>query len=229
MSTPTRIYLVRHGQSQANAGGVTLENALVPLTPLGELQARAIAPLLPATAVTIWSSPFKRTLDTAAPYCARMGRGAAACDDLREFETIDTVQLRGTACEEREIVVAGYWMKSDPDHRSGPAAETFREFHERVARARREFLAALPDGSVIFGHGMWMALLFWQMWGFSRVDRIGMAQFRQFQLGFPTPNTGIYCLSRAAPDNWLVQADEASMRAIAELEPDASLALRRHG
>jgi len=61
MTTPIRIYLVRHGQSQANAGGMTLENALVPLTPLGELQARAIAPLLPPTAVTIWSSPFKRT------------------------------------------------------------------------------------------------------------------------------------------------------------------------
>jgi broad specificity phosphatase PhoE len=229
MSTPTRIYLVRHGQSQANAGGETLENALVPLTPLGELQARAIAPLLPPSAVTIWSSPFKRTLDTAAPYCARMGRIVATCDDLREFETVDTVQLRGTACEERESVVAGYWMKCDPDHRSGPAAETFREIHERVARARREFLSGLPDGSIIFGHGMWMALLFWQIWGFASVDRIGMAQFRQFQLGFPTPNAGVYCLSRVAPDNWLVQADEASMRAIARLEPGASLPLRRHG
>jgi alpha-ribazole phosphatase len=229
MSTPTRIYLVRHAQSQANAGGVTLENALVPLTPLGELQARAIAQLLPPSAVTIWASPFKRALDTAAPYCERMGHPAATCDDLREFETVDTVQLRGTACEERETVVAGYWMKSDPDHRSGPAAETFREFHERVERTRHGFLPGLPDGSILFGHGMWMALLLWQLWGFATVDRIGMTLFRRFQLGFPTPNTGIYCLSRAAPGNWLVQADEASMRAIAGLDPAASLPLRRHG
>jgi alpha-ribazole phosphatase len=227
MRIPTRIYLVRHGQSQANAGGITLENPLVPLTPLGELQARAIASLLPPTAVTIWSSPFKRTLDTAAPYCARMGRTAATCDDLQEFETIDTVQLRGTACEERESVVAGYWMKSDPDHRSGPAAETFREFHERVARARREFLCPLPDGSIIFGHGMWMALLFWQLWGFATVDRLGMSLFRRFQLGFPTPNTGVYCLSQVNPDGWLVAADEASMRAIAALEPGIAELSRR--
>ncbi len=216
MTTPIRIYLVRHGQSQANAGGVTLENPVVPLTELGERQARALAPLLPPSSVTIWSSPFKRTLDTAAPYCARLNQTVATHDELREFETVDTVQLRGSPCEERETVVAGYWMRSDPDHRSGPAAETFREFHERVARARHEFLAALPDGSVVFGHGMWMALLFWQMWGFSSVDRIGMTLFRRFQLGFPTPNAGVYRLSQVTPGNWLVQADEASMRAIAD-------------
>ena len=79
----------------------------MPLTPLGELQARAIAALLPATAPAIWSSPFKRALDTAAPYCARLGLAARLQGELREFETVDTVQLRGTTCEEREAVVAG--------------------------------------------------------------------------------------------------------------------------
>jgi broad specificity phosphatase PhoE len=227
--TPIRIYLVRHAQSQANAGGMTLENPIVPLTALGELQARAIAPLLPPTAVTIWSSPFKRTLDTAAPYCARMGLTAATHDELREFETVDTVQLRGSPCEERESVVAGYWMKSDPDHRSGPGAETFREFHERVARARHQFLPALPDGTIVFAHGMWMALLFWQMWGFTAVDCLGMTLFRRFQLGFPTPNAGVYCLTQVTPGKWLVQADEAAMRAMATIEPGTELALRRHG
>jgi broad specificity phosphatase PhoE len=227
--TPIHIYLVRHAQSQANAGGMTLENPIVPLTELGELQARAIAPLLPATSVAIWSSPFKRTLDTAAPYCARMDRTAATHDDLREFETVDTVQLRGSPSEERESVVAGYWLKSDPDHRAGPGAETFREFHGRVARARHQFLPALPDGTIVFAHGRWMALLFWQMWGFTSVDRVSMTLFRRFQLGFPTPNTGVYCLTQVTPGKWLVQADEAAMRVIAAIEPGAGLPLRRHG
>jgi broad specificity phosphatase PhoE len=227
--TPIRIYLVRHAQSQANAGGMTLENPIVPLTALGELQARAIAPLLPATSVTIWSSPFKRTLDTAAPYCARMDRTAATHDDLREFETVDTVQLRGSPCEERESVVAGYWMKSDPDQRSGPGAETFREFHGRVARARHQFLPVLPDSTIVFAHGMWMALLFWQMWGFASVDCLSMTLFRRFQLGFPTPNAGVYCLTQVTPGKWLVEADEAAMRVIAAIEPGAELPLRRHG
>jgi broad specificity phosphatase PhoE len=227
--TPIRIYLIRHAQSQANAGGMTLENPIVPLTALGELQARALAPLLLPTRVRIWSSPFKRTLDTAAPYCARMGVTAAVHDDLREFETVDTVQLRGSPCEERESVVAGYWMKSDPGHRSGPGAETFREFHARVARASHQFLPTLPDGTIVFAHGMWMALLFWQMWGFTSVDCLSMTLFRRFQLGFPTPNAGVYCLTQVTPGKWLVQADEAAMHAIAAIEPGTQTSLRRHG
>jgi alpha-ribazole phosphatase len=214
MSHPT-VYLIRHGQSQANVGGVTLENAVVPLTELGALQAQTLATLLPATATAIWSSPFKRALDTAAPYCARLGQSAATHDDLREFETVDTVQLRGTTSAEREAVVARYWVESDPDRRSGPASETFREFHDRVARARTQFLPSLADGTVVFGHGMWMALLFWQIWGFDQVDHVGMTLFRRFQLGFPTPNTAVYGVTPVGSGNWAVKADEAAMRAIA--------------
>jgi len=209
------VYLIRHGQSQANVGGITLENPLVPLTDLGELQARTVASLLPATTTAIWSSPFKRALDTAAPYCARVGRSPATHDDLREFETVDTVQLRGSPSAEREAIVARYWLESDPDRRSGPAAETFREFRDRVVRVRTRFLPSLADGTLIFGHGMWMALLFWQILGFDQVDHVGMTLFRRFQLGFPTPNAAVYALTQLAPDQWAVKADEAAMRAIA--------------
>ncbi len=214
MSHPT-IYLIRHGQSQANVGGITLENPVVPLTELGELQARTVATLLPTTAAAIWSSPFKRALDTAAPYCARLGQSPTTHADLREFETVDTLLLRGSASAEREAVVARYWLESDPDRRSGPAAETFREFHERVARVRVEFLPSLADGTIVFGHGMWMALLFWQIWGFDQIDHVGMTLFRRFQLGFPTPNTAVYGVTYIAPGKWTVRGDEAAMRAIA--------------
>ncbi len=212
------IYLIRHGQSQANVGGITLENPIVPLTELGELQARTLAPLLPATTATIWSSPFKRSLDTAAPYCARMGQTAALDDDLREFETIDTVQMRGTSFTERDAAVARYWRQSDPELRAGPAAETFLEFHERVARVRRDLLPSLPDGTVIFGHGMWMALLFWQLWGFEKVDHLGMRLFRHFQLGFPTPNTVVYGVTQTALGSWVVKVEEATLREIAAIK-----------
>lgn len=211
------LYLIRHGQSQANVGGITLENPLVPLTDLGQLQARTLAPLLPAAAPEVWSSPFKRARDTAAPYCARMGQAPAIHDDLREFETVDTVKMRGSLFTQREAVVERYWRESDPDHRTGPAAETFREFHERVTRVRCDLLPSLPHGTVIFGHGMWMALLFWQMLGFEQVDRLGMTLFRRYQLGFPTPNTVVYGVTHSAQGKWEVKVDEAAMRAIAAL------------
>lgn len=209
------IFLIRHGQSQANAGGVTLENPLVPLTALGELQARTLAPLLPAAAPGIWSSPFKRALDTAAPYCERLGLPPAIDADLREFEVLDTLQLRGTPCSDREAILARFWLIADPDLRTGAAAETFREFHARVSRVRTGLLRQLPHGTVIFAHGMWMALLFWQMWGFERLDHAAMLQFRRYQLGFPTPNAALYGITQLASGSWEIRANEPAMRAVA--------------
>jgi broad specificity phosphatase PhoE len=37
----TRITFVRHGQSVANAGGVTMEHALIPPSPLGAVNLRS--------------------------------------------------------------------------------------------------------------------------------------------------------------------------------------------
>jgi alpha-ribazole phosphatase len=223
MSHPT-FFLIRHGQSQANAGGVTIENPLVPLTELGERQARALAALLPAATPAVWSSPFKRSLDTAMPYCDMMGVEPMLHDELREFETLDTQHMRGSSCTEREAALARYWREADPDRRTGPAGETFREFHERVARVRTAWLPSLPDGTVIFGHGMWMALLFWQIWGFEQIDHTAMTHFRRFQLGLPTPNAVVYGVTQVAAGQWTISVNEPALRAVAgiELDPDES-------
>jgi broad specificity phosphatase PhoE len=230
MPSPT-VFLIRHGQSQANAGGVTLENPVVPLTELGALQARTLAALLPNATPAVWSSPFKRALDTAAPYCERLGVSAKIHPDLREFEVIDTLSMRGCPFAEREAVLTRYWLAAEPDVRTGPHGETFREFHERMSHLRRDILPTLPDGSVIFGHGLCMSLLFWQLWGFEKVDQAAMIHFRRFQLGFPTPNTVVYGLTQVAPDQWALRVNESALRALAAIErdPDRDEAQRASG
>lgn len=228
MPSPT-IFLIRHAQSQANAGGVTLENPVVPLTALGALQARTLAALLPKATPAVWSSPFKRALDTAAPYCERLGVTANIHPDLREFEVIDTTFMRGRPFAEREAVLAQYWLAADPDARTGPAGETFREFHARMSRMRSDILPALADGSVIFGHGLCMALLFWQLWGFEKVDQAAMIHFRRFQLGFPTPNAVTYGLTQVVPGKWAIRVNESALRAVAAIELDPDRGEQRHG
>ena len=42
-----KIYFVRHGQSLANAGGVTMDHHAIPLTDIGHRQAAALAAFLP--------------------------------------------------------------------------------------------------------------------------------------------------------------------------------------
>jgi broad specificity phosphatase PhoE len=211
------ITFIRHGQSAANAGGVTQENHAIPLTALGHRQAAHIAGLLPGHPAAIIVSPFERTRATARPYCELTGVAPRVMEQLHEFETIDPDLLRGMTGEERRPLTEDYWAQSDPDRRMGTRAETFREFALRVEQFREQDLPVLPDGTVVFGHGMWIALLIWQLPGFSVLDHAAMQAFRRFQLSLPMPNAAAYHLNEAAPQHWLPVADEVLMRAIGEL------------
>jgi broad specificity phosphatase PhoE len=61
------LYVVRHGQTAANAAGQLLGRADLPLTETGQQQAKALAAALGAVDRVV-SSPLKRALDTAAAF-----------------------------------------------------------------------------------------------------------------------------------------------------------------
>ena len=90
----TRIYCVRHGQSTANAGGMTMEHAAIPLSRLGIAQAEVLAGLLDSAPSRILVSSYVRALETAAPYCARVGHQAETHPLLHEFSALDADQLQ---------------------------------------------------------------------------------------------------------------------------------------
>ena len=52
----------------------------------------------------------------------------------------------------------------------------------------------LEDGSLLFGHGIWIGLLAWRLLGFSAETATDMAAFRRFQTGLPMPNTAVWQL-----------------------------------
>ena len=212
----TRLYFVRHAQGVANAGGVTMEHADIPLSSLGMTQAAALARLLQVKATFVLTSQFSRARATAQPFCEVAGREAEIHPLLHEFETIDPALLQGMTGEQRRSIVDAYWNRADPHERMGPLAETFKEFEGRVAAFMGE-LGGLPDRSVMFGHGMWMSLMFWKLIGFSDTDSGGMKAFRRFQLGLPMPNCVLYVLETAGGGRWSWQVDEAMLRQIASL------------
>jgi phosphohistidine phosphatase SixA len=65
------IWLVRHGQSAANAGLATEHPATIALTTLGHKQSAQVAQQLPRSPDWVAISPFQRTADSAAPCIAR--------------------------------------------------------------------------------------------------------------------------------------------------------------
>jgi len=58
----TRLYCVRHDETTANAGGVTMEHAANPLSPLGAAQARVLAGLLDAEPSGVPRRPLRGLL-----------------------------------------------------------------------------------------------------------------------------------------------------------------------
>lgn len=210
-----RITFVRHGQSHSNIGGVTMENARIPLTDLGHHQALVLAGLLPHASYVL-VSPFDRARDTAAPWCRHMHHQPTVLDALREFELIDATLLEGMTGEQSRSIADAYWSQANPHERMGSRSETFAEFHTRVAGVRTA-MTTWQDNTLVFGHRMWLAMLIWQEMGFLQFDSQAMRMFRRFQLGFPIPNAAVYHFNRTPDHRWTVQADEPIFRAIGQI------------
>lgn len=238
------IYFVRHGQSTANAGGLTMAHAEIPLSPLGELQAQAVAdellahrPALPThiRPPTVLVSSMRRTQQTARPFCSQLGLSPVVHPGLDEFSVIDPALIAGLRGDQRKPFVKAYWDEANPHRRLGDQADTFLEFEGRVRDVLVEdFEADLctdAADAVVFGHGIWLAMLIWQMLGYRSTDADGMRAFRRFQQSLPMPNCAVYSLVNVANlvkqpashptlPRWSVKAETAMMERVARIEAE---------
>ena len=87
MSAPTTLYLVRHGESEANAAGVFAGQSDSPLTARGRAQAEDVAAALAPVAIDrVVASDLARALDTATVIAARHGLTVEVHPELREID-----------------------------------------------------------------------------------------------------------------------------------------------
>lgn len=188
------LLFIRHGESVANAGGVTLPHADIPLSARGRREASIVAGLLPASPSRIYCSPFLRAMSTAEPYSQRTGVPLTVLDELQEFSAIDPALLEGMSGAQRRPIADAYWADADPGRRMGANAETFAEFHTRV-RLGIDTLRTIEDGSVVFGHGIWLGLAYWMTERNMASTPDDMRAFRVYQSGIPLPNCGCHRVS----------------------------------
>jgi broad specificity phosphatase PhoE/ribonuclease HI len=145
--TPTRLLLLRHGQTEMSALRRYSGRGDVPLTELGRSQAAAAAKRLAATeglvvdgeSVPIISSPLTRTKQTAQAVADALGGRVETHPGLIETDFGDWEGLTFAEAAERDPELHGSWLgdSSVPP----PGGESFDVVHWRVRKARDELIA----------------------------------------------------------------------------------------
>jgi 2,3-bisphosphoglycerate-dependent phosphoglycerate mutase len=106
-----QILLIRHGESEANAGLKTTVPAEVALTERGWAQARAVADFIVEKPSLVVISPYLRTKQTAQPLITKFPDVSVETWEIQEFTYLATERCRGTDYLDRKPLVEEFWRR----------------------------------------------------------------------------------------------------------------------
>ncbi|MBG0819293.1 histidine phosphatase family protein [Planomonospora sp. ID91781] len=185
-----RVWLVRHGQSESNAGLPTDGPGTAPLTALGREQAARTAEAFTAPPDLVVSSPFARARQTAGATVARFPGVPYEEWPVEEFTYLGGLHGPQTTKDQRRPFADAYWERADPAYVNGGGGESFRMLITR-ARAFLDRLADRPEEGLIavFTHGLFMKAVTWSLFtGTTEPDAEAMRGFRRFNGACDVPN-----------------------------------------
>jgi ribonuclease H / adenosylcobalamin/alpha-ribazole phosphatase len=147
--SPTRLLLLRHGQTEYSAQRRYSGHQELPLTELGQRQAAAAAARLSSTdgVAAVVSSPLLRARQTAMPIAEALGVPLTVHDDLIETDFGAWEGLTFAEARERDPEVHLRWL-SDTSV-APPGGESIDVVHRRVRRARARLIAEHGAGTVV--------------------------------------------------------------------------------
>ncbi|MFQ3593792.1 MAG: histidine phosphatase family protein [Gemmataceae bacterium] len=191
------IWLVRHGQSEANIGLVNHDFPNIVLTPLGHAQANALARWCPLPPDWLAHSPFLRARQTAEPMRQRFPTVPVHELAVQEFTYLNSDQVGLLRPEQREPVSRAYWERLDPYHREGGPAESFADFCQRVEDFLR-WAERQTSFGIVFSHAEFIrAVLLRLMYPHERDLALFMRRYALLRLGWYIPNG---CVVRLRPE-----------------------------
>ncbi len=132
----TRMYLVRHAQSEGNRGEYTCPDEDPPLSEVGREQARRLAQRFDRQRVdAVYSSPLRRAQETAGAIAGAANLKVGTLDDLREVD-LGQAQTDYEAFTEEDARALRDRVANQPTWDSFPGSEG-------SAAARRRVVAAM--------------------------------------------------------------------------------------
>lgn len=152
-TTTTKVFLVRHGQSEWNAQKRISGQGDPELTLQGRKQATCLEKILRAEKLAaIYSSPLQRALATANPTATAHGLTIRTCAALQE---IHFGILQGRFRDARDPQAQRLWAAREKDKLrfKFPGGENFEELEARVRPCVQEILAAHTGQTILLvGH-----------------------------------------------------------------------------
>jgi broad specificity phosphatase PhoE len=205
------LWLVRHAESEANAGGVTSDYAAIPLTARGCAQAEQVARACPEPPARVVLSPYRRARQTAEPLLARFPDVAVVDAAVQEFTYLAAARCRDMDAASRQPLVDAYWARMDPAYCDGDGAESFTGLGARAAGFLAE-AAGWVGLTVVFTHEQFIRAVVCQvLFGAGTLGRSEMVRFFALRTGLPIPNGGIIRLEQRAGRWWVGGIDRAHL------------------
>lgn len=198
------VWLIRHGESEANSGLPTDDQVNIKLTEKGHEQARQIAVYIEQQPSLIVTSPFLRTKQTAQPSIERFSSTPHIEWQVQEFNYLATARRKNTTLAQRIPMANEYWQRCDPNYVDGDGAESFAEMVSRVNNLKKQ-IQNLDEGFVVvFTHGMFMRAFLWSLlFNDIEASESGMQLFRVLLDLFKIPNGAILKLFNRNQEIWM--------------------------
>ncbi|OLT42507.1 bifunctional RNase H/acid phosphatase [Saccharomonospora sp. CUA-673] len=151
--TPTRLLLVRHGQTAMSVERRYSGAGDVPLTETGQWQAQAVAKRLAeldgvrdADPVVV-TSPLTRAAQTAQAVGDALGARVDTVQPLRETDFGEWEGLTFAEASQRDPEVHGRWMRATSV--SPPGGENFDEVYRRVRQAQEQLFERYAGRTIV--------------------------------------------------------------------------------
>lgn len=149
MGRPTRLLLLRHGQTELSVQRRYSGRGNPPLTALGREQAARAAKMLAGKGdiAAIVSSPLGRARETAEAAGQALGLPVRVMDGLIETDFGDWEGMTFLEARERDPELHSRWL-GDPSL-PAPGGESFDQVRERIEGVRRDLVALYPGANVL--------------------------------------------------------------------------------
>jgi probable phosphoglycerate mutase len=149
VGAPTRILLLRHGQTELSVGRRYSGHGDPELTALGHRQAAAAAMRLGEVKdiTAILSSPLRRARQTAAAVAETTGTPLVVRERLIETDFGAWEGLTFSEARERDPELHAAWLGSEDA--APPGGESFAAVGRRVEAERADIVASYPGGTVV--------------------------------------------------------------------------------